>query len=401
MTAKRWPLVLAIAAYVAAVVIWIGADRRVAKHAFDTFSAASTDATGYSLAARSLRAKQLTRPLAPGAVPRNAVVFRAGAFGSGFATLQQLLGARGDGNDEDGGDGAKPQSRTKPPLAKKPKHRERVVPLLSVDEEEFVRRGGRLVLAIGGKYGAFDVRGASGGTPMRKVFPLWPGLDTIDMPEPRTLTGAEPLRRAHTLYAVNDAPAVARIAIGSGDVIVLAQPELFDNQHLASKSHLGLLNALAAQRPAYFDETLHGLASGGGALDLLKEWRLGPFLLLLLAIAAATFWRYGRRVGEPEDDYRETRSEAVDLVRALGALYDRSMSDRHALALYRDALSRTVAATSGLRGEQLQKRVAALTDGLEIRGADFAAELATLNQAFERVAGNRQPPQEIHHANHP
>lgn len=401
MSAKRWPLVVAIAAYFVAVVIWLAADRRVTKHAFDTFSAASTDATGVSLAARSLHAKHLTKPLAPGIVPRNAVVFRLGEFGSGFATLQQLLNGDGDDADDDGdtdrGDDARKKrgSSAKPPVPKR-RPRRRVTQLLTDDEEEFVRRGGRLVLAIGGRYASLDVRNASAGKPMRKVFPLWPGLDTIAMPQPRLLAGAETLRRAHTLYTVDDSPAAARIAIGSGDVLVFAQPELFDNGHIASAANLGLLNAIAAKRPAYFDETIHGLLSGGGALDLLKEWRLGPFLLLLLAIAAAVFWRYGTRIGEPEDDYRESRSEAVDLVRALGALYDRSMSDRQALVLYRDALSRTVAATSGLRGEQLQKRVAQLTGGIEIDGDRFREQLATLNHAFEKVAGPRPPAEPQH-----
>lgn len=383
MTRRRWPLILAIAAYFVAVVIWMAADRRVTKHAFDTFSAANTGPEGVSLAARSLRAKQLTKPLAPGVVPGNAIVFRLGEFGSGFATLQQMLNGDGEEGDDDASTRGK-QSRNRPP---RKRQRPRVTPLLNADEEEFVRNGGRLVLAISGKYASLDVRGTIGDKRMRKVFPLWPGLDSIALPEPRLLAGAETLRRAHAIYTVHDAPAVARIAIGSGDVIVLAQPELFDNDHIAAQPNLGLLDALAANRPAYFDETVHGLLAGGGALDLLKEWRLGPFLLLLVAIAAATFWRHGRRIGEPEDDYRETRSEAVDLVRALGALYDRSMSDRQALVLYREALSRTVAATTGLRGDPLHKRVTQLTGGMEItREGDFAAQLAQLNQAFASLS---------------
>ncbi|HWS73372.1 MAG TPA: hypothetical protein VN605_14765, partial [Thermoanaerobaculia bacterium] len=175
MTAKRWPLVVVIAAYFLAVVIWMAADRRVTKHAFDTFSAASTDATGLSLAARSLHAKQLTKPLTAGIVPRNAVVFRLGEFGSGFATLQRMLNA--DGDDEDA-DEDKDRVRRKTKQRKRPL----VTPLLNADEEEFVRGGGRLVLAIGGQYASLDVRNATGGKPMRKVFPLWPGLDAIAMP---------------------------------------------------------------------------------------------------------------------------------------------------------------------------------------------------------------------------
>lgn len=390
MTARRWPLVVAIAAYFAAVLLWLAADRRVAKHAFDDFSAASTAGSGVSLAARSLHAQQLIRPLQTGAVPHDAVVFRFGKFGSGFATLQQLLNGSAQSDDDEAEDGDAPKpGRAKPP---RPRTRPRTTPLLNADEEQFVRDGGRLVLGIAGRYASLDVRNA-GRQAMHKVFPLWPGLEAIAMPQPRSLAGAETLRRAHAVYVVDDVPAMTRIAIGSGDVIVLAQPELFDNEHLATRTNAGLLHALAANRPAYFDETIHGLVAGDGALDLLKEWRLGPLLAILLALTALLFWRHGRRVGEAEDDHRDTRSEAVDLVRALGALYDRSMSDRQALVLYREALSRTVAATTGLRGEQLQKRVAQLTGGMEITSeSEFAPLLAKLNEAFASlsIGGNHE-----------
>ncbi|MCU1350500.1 MAG: hypothetical protein JWO56_3530 [Acidobacteria bacterium] len=379
MTPKRWPLVLAIAAYFLAVVVWMAADRRVAKKAFDDFSTANTDAEGLSLASRYLHAKQLTRSLAPGLTEPNAVVFRVGRFGSGFWMMRDLLGRQ----DEEQEKPKKSADRKKQPPKKA---RPRTVPqLLSGDEEDFVRGGGRIVLAIGGTFGPLDVRNATA-PPMQKVFPLWPGLTSIPMPNPRTLAGAEVLRRAHVLYVAGDgAPAMLRIPIGRGDVILSAQPELFDNAWIGSEYALGLLTALAANRPVYFDETIHGFGGRGGMLDLFREWRLGPFLLLLLALAAAIFWRHGRRVGEPEDDYRETRSDAVDLVRALGALYDRSMSDRHAIVLYRDALSRTLAATTGLRGDQLHKRLASLTGNVDIDGSDFPAQLAVLNEAFKRV----------------
>ena len=85
------------------------------------------------------------------------------------------------------------------------------------------------------------------------------------------------------------------------------------------------------------------------------------------------------RVGPAEDDFRETRSDAIDLVGSLGALYERTTTEEQALALYRDSLTRTVAMQTGLRGEQLQKRVNDLTHG----GSDLAA----INKAFEVLGG--------------
>jgi hypothetical protein len=384
----RWLLAAAIAAYFVAVAVWMASDRRVAREAFDDFSAANTDDTGLSLSSRYLRARMLTQPLAVGTVEGDAVVFRVGSFGSGFTMLRDLAREEEGGDEEDDG-GNNKQLRKHAP--KKP--RQRIAKsLLTADEEDFVRGGGRLVLAIGGMYGPLDVRKASQKT-MTKVFPLWRGLGSIPMPAPRTLAGSDALRHAPALYVAGDVPAMARLPIGRGDVILSAQPELFDNAHIGSNNSLALLSALAGRkRPVYFDETVHGLFNGGGMVDLLRQWNLGPLLLLLLILTGALFWRYGRRIGAPEDDYRDTRSDAVDLVASLGALYDRTMTDGEALALYHQALSRSVAAHTGLRGDPLHKRVAELTGNDNVSWKhekldreSFHRRLMTINQAFRRV----------------
>ena len=150
-------------------------------------------------------------------------------------------------------------------------------------------------------------------------------------------------------------------------------------------------------RPIYFDEYVHGLASADGPLDLLKEWRLGPFLLLILVVALLKLWRGASRVGPPEEEFRDTRSEAVDLVSSLGALYQKSMTDSEALTLYQDALTRTVAAQTGLRGEALQKRVAELLGGGG--GPAFRLRLKRLNNAFRKLAPVKRRPNAKHQRN--
>src|SRR6185369_7246214 len=98
-----------------------------------------------------------------------------------------------------------------------------------------------------------------------KVFPIWPGLDRVSLPIARTLQGEDVLRHMHALYVIGEYPAIARAAIGKGDLILLGAPELFDNEHVSR--HLDLLTALAADRRAiYFDETVHGLVTDFGML---------------------------------------------------------------------------------------------------------------------------------------
>lgn len=375
---RALPLLAVGVAYVAATLIWIGSDRRIAQKSFPAFSSANTSGEGLSLAMKYLQrsgrrnVNMLTTP-PDGTLPAGSVIFRALEPQEGFS-LEEFLHRQ--------------ENETK----KKSKAHRLIEPLLSEDEEAYVRHGGRFVIAIAGRYDVtLTTRNVKPAKPAVKVFPIWSGIDRITFPLCRTLQAPDVLRRAHALYVIDDQPAIARMTIGSGDVILIAGPELFDNEHVAQ--HLDLLTALAGDRRiVYFDETVHGLLTDIGTLDLLRGWRLGPALFLLLVIAVVTIWRGARRVGTAEDDFRDTRSEAVDLVSSLGALYDETMSRAEGIALYHQALTQSVAAQTGLRGEQLQKRIAMLTK--DMRPPDRAARmeieefnqmLSTLNEAFRKV----------------
>jgi hypothetical protein len=384
---RRALLVTAIVVYFLAALTWLALDRRVPQQAFDDLSSESTADEGVSLAYRYLRAggrpvAQLTRPVDANVIPHNGVVFR-------LVELREPLFFRGDIPEDEEDDNLTDKSRKKKPKTKKPTIA--TTPLLSDDEEEWVRRGGRFVLGVASAYGPLEVRGLTIKT-ARKAFPIWSGVDTITVPEPRALNGV-PLRRTHALYVAGNDTVIARQAIGAGDLILVAVPEVFTNKHLGDGNHLALLTALAgAKRPVFFDELPHGLAGDTGFVAMMKEWNLGPFLLLLLVISGVVFWRGGRAIGEREDDYRETRSDAVDLVASLGALYDRSITPGEALTLYHHELTRAVAASSGLRGDALHKRVADLTGGIavphkhaKVSPENFQRILQTLNDSFRRI----------------
>jgi len=365
----------AIAIYFVAVLLWVGGDKRVAKHAYDDFSISNSGEKGLSLASKYLaRSGRRVGPLTLAVNDRNveprAVVFRVGAPFTAFVM---------DEVDD------KPKKKDK-----KPEPRTHYVrPLLTDEEDAWVRAGGRLIIAAEERHQALGV-GAAPEKVAKKVFPLWPGIDQLDLPESRAV-GGDALRKGHAVYATDDKTIVARVVDGAGDVLVFGVPEALDNEHLAK--NLPFLVALTGgARRVYFDETIHGMSTGEGMLALLKEWKLGPFLLLLLVIAAAIFWRGGTRIGVPDDEFRDTRSEAIDLVGSLGALYDRSMTKGEALAAYHRELTRAVAASSGLRGEALHKRVSDMTGGAgpawkhqQFTNEEFQRMLASLNAAFARL----------------
>jgi hypothetical protein len=347
---RALPLLLAIASFVAIGVVWIVSDPRASERVYDEFSSANTSDTGlsqaYAYLARRGKTAMLTRSLGREPIEANAVVFRITHDLPLFFDPEDL-------NEKEFG----------PP---RPKEK----PLLNDAEDAFVRRGGRMI--VGAHMGALP-SGSPTDKKALKVFPIWPGVDKLQVPE---ITSAflELHPRMHAVFVAGDRVIVARERIGDGDLYVVAWPEIFQNEHLGSAHHLALLVALAGRRPVYFDEVLHGIASGDGALELMKQWNLGAFLVMLCVIAALVFWRAGRRVGPPEEDHREMRSDAIDLVRSLAALY-RDVTKRHeALKLYHEALTRTVAHTSGLRGDALRKRVDDLTGG--------ERTLAAINSGF-------------------
>ncbi|HEU4522665.1 MAG TPA: hypothetical protein VFT12_11720, partial [Thermoanaerobaculia bacterium] len=262
-------------------------------------------------------------------------------------------------------------------------------PLLTDAEEAFVRRGGRMIIAApSGTVPSTDIKDNIA----RKVFPIWPPLGDLEICDcAKGFTALGP--RMHAIYTAGTRVIVAREPIGAGELFLVSTPEIFQNDELAHGDRLQLLVALAgADRPVYFDEVAHGIVSGDGPMALLKEFRLGPFLMMLLGIALLVFWRHGRRIGPPEDDYREARSDSVDLVRSLAALYHEVTPDAEALRLYHDALARTIAAQSGLRGDALRKRVEELTGGFvppparsKIPAAIFRRDLNILNEGFQKA----------------
>ena len=387
-------LVAAIAALVVLFAAWIGSDRAAAQRVFDKYSVENTSDDGFSLAFRYLqrtghRAARLDHTLAPRAAAANGVVFR-------FGTIVQPLVFEEEEDEDDDKDkkATKADPKKKPEPKKKPAEMpKRISPLLTPEEEAWVRGGGRLVMGVSeGGIERHDIQAKSAD----KVFPLWPGLDKIALPEGSAFLGTAVPAHMVTLYAAANEPVIVRQTIGAGDVIAIAAPAIFRNAALRHGNHLELLAALAGKRPVYFDETIHGLGAAEGALDLLESWGLGPFLLLALATALLVFWRRAKRVGAPEYDDRDVRSDAVDLVASLGALYRKSMTDAEALGLYRDTLTRTVAANTGLRGDALHRRVSALTRGrtpagdAKLSAAAMRRHLEAINEGFRSMEGRRR-----------
>ena len=99
------------------------------------------------------------------------------------------------------------------------------------------------------------------------------------------------------------------------------------------------------------------------------------------------------RIGPPERDPPDRRSEAVDLVDSLGELYDRALSRGEAIRLYWDGFVHAVAVDAGLAGltgPALEARARELAGGFVLPTTDLSREgfeqaLQALNAARRRA----------------
>ena len=414
---------LAAALYLAGVLVWVRYDRRSSQEAFSPGSAFNTGEDGLSLAFAYLReragARTLHRSISAEDLPANGVVLRVQAL-TGPILLEEEEDEEEEKDKKDVKDPKDEKDKDEPegPLEKldrrlreeeerrKKEEEERrkkagekeeekppVLRFLSSGEEAWVRGGGRLVLAFAASYGPGRAEELEGKQPVRKVFPLWPGVVNLVPPTARSLD-IPPLPGGHAVFLAGESPLLVRQALGAGDLIFLAAPEILHNPHLGQAHHLALLEALAGvpeRRPVLFDERAHGLDDSGGILDILASWGLGPLLLLGLIATGAAFWRSGKRLGPPEREERDTRSDAVELLDSLADLYDRALQRGDAVFLFYESFVHTVAIETGLRGQALEERSKTLLDGwVPVKGEELSRErfdeaLRKINQAFRRL----------------
>jgi hypothetical protein len=266
-------------------------------------------------------------------------------------------------------------------------------PLLTPSEDLWVRAGGRLVLGVASSYGPLTLTPAGPAWPLRKVFPLWPGVRRLAPSGGLPALGGPPAADAHAVFLAGDVPILSRLPLGRGDVILLATPDVLENGGLARADHLRLLEALAGSRPVLFDEAAHGLGRDGGLLERLFAWGFGPSLVVGALAFALALWRGRARLGPAEGEPPEARSEAVDLVDSLAQLYERALSRRDAASLYLQSFRRAVSLRTGLAGGALDRRVRDLLGEAppplpaagEIPASDFTRRLSLINDGYRRL----------------
>jgi hypothetical protein len=184
---------------------------------------------------------------------------------------------------------------------------------------EYVERGGRLVVSQEGRLARL----------LLDLPPTWrssrPGEGRPVAPVPTvaginrvTATGIGAWRdTGEALPVLAGSEILAAVAIvGNGQVVLLAQYDMLENENLAAADNARFGLNLAAGRDAVFAEHLiHGSAVGLGALSW--RWKLaGALLVVALVIWLAAV---SRRFGPPEEKERPLPPPRRDYVDALAA----------------------------------------------------------------------------------
>ena len=360
-------LVLVVFAIVAT--LWLSRDPAVHEKAFPPGSSFGTGPDGTSLARAYLEAQgsqvtTLSGPLVPEKLSAGTVLLRLAAPAYRDGASPAAKKAASDGGSADAGVADVPRART----------------ALTAQEEEAVRNGATLVLGI---------RGAGSSGPARKVSPLLPGVARLEPPTPYVLE-APFLLDVQPVFEHGETPSLARRTLGAGEAYFLAEPELLFNGNLGKADHLALLLALAGgRRRVVFDELVHGVRTEAGLLGLLREWGLGPALVVAALAVCALALRHAVTIGPPADPWRDPRSESVELVDSMAGLYQRALSPAEALQLYRRHLVHEIS----LRLVVGEKQAEALfhpyaptdvADMGRLSDAELRDRLARLVSAWER-----------------
>jgi hypothetical protein len=393
-------------AFVAGALAIVDASGRRAEGTFAAGSVFSEEPEGLSLAFRYLSERSageeagrpevsvLSRRLGVGSLPADGVLFRWRPRRTPFPPSREDLEKKSseeEDSEEEDHEGEGPEVESSSEDTPSPETPER---LLTGREEAWVRNGGRLVLGLDSGYGPLGIRRNVRGGPVRKVFPLWPGVAVLEPGAKKRSITDGPAEEAHAVFVQGSSALVSRLVVGRGEVLLLAAPELVENERLAAADHLGLLEALAGSgRPVAFDEWTHGLGQDETLLELMLEWGLGPTLVVGALAFVLVLWRRRTRVGPEEDDTTEERSEAVDLVDSLAQLYDRALSRREAAALHLQGFRKAVALRTGLKGAALERRARELLGGTgdlpagvrEIPASAFLGTLTAVNAAYRRL----------------
>jgi hypothetical protein len=163
--------------------------------------------------------------------------------------------------------------------------------------------------------------------PIRQLAVLGDEISTITFSE-EAATGSLAVQSADSRQELNVAASFAR---GKGEIVVVAEPTLFENRQLAMADNSVFAGMLLAANggPILFDEFYHGLSVRGNFLYLLTQPGYLAIVLGILLVSALAIWREAIFLGPPMPDVVIRRRDVGEYIIAMGALFSRGGRARH------------------------------------------------------------------------
>lgn len=173
--------------------------------------------------------------------------------------------------------------------------------------------------------------------------------------------------------------AVARI--GSGRAVLLADPSLLHNRHLARHDNAVFAVNLGGPpgTPVYFAEGVHGYGNETGLMAIPFRWKL--FLIGLALASIVWMVAAGRRLGPPEPEARELPPPRRAYVEALATTLARTKRADEVVAPVRAAVRSRIAQRAGLDSDP---------DAAALEGAGRA--LGLTEQEIAAISGRTSDP---------
>ena len=222
---------------------------------------------------------------------------------------------------------------------------------------EWVRGGGRLVLAVGEQTDDASLRRLQ-----LSVQPAFPGEVTVEQPlllapSVTVLSGAPAEVVTGTFRDVVVAstyagPILLHRAAGSGHIWFLSAPELLNNGSIAQVDNRRLLLNLAGplklnaqspgRRTVAFEQPVAAPAPAGSQVDWLTETNWGIALLFAVAVLVLYRWSSGLYLGPPINAIDDRRRPATEYVISMAGLLRRAHRRAEILAQYQHSLRRAL-----------------------------------------------------------
>jgi len=223
------------------------------------------------------------------------------------------------------------------------------------------------------------------------------------LPEPQCLAGSLSLagrggldpadHDVDAIFAVAGTAVVARKQLGEGWIFVVSDPHTISNAGIGEAGNLafysGIISAsLSAGGVVLFDDLHAGRGSGRGIVAYARKSGFLPALMLIGLLLICALWRAGSRLGVvlPARDRRSSRP-SIEMVYAVGSLYDRAGLVHHALDVLAQRLRRRVEHRAGVPWEGQP-----MAQWIERElGAQALEEARWLQERFVELHGQDRP----------